>query len=73
MKTLNDYIDQQLENPEFARAWLEGEDEYRARRALEHAQADGESQITKSTRTGGPGHSRPGPPDVTKGLSLRNI
>ena len=43
MKTLNDYIDQQLKDPEFAEAWLEGEGEYQAWRALEHAQADGKS------------------------------
>lgn len=42
MKTLSDYIDQQLKDPEFAEAWLEGEDEYHAWRALEHAQAEDE-------------------------------
>ena len=34
MKTLNDYIDQQLKDPEFAEAWLEGEGEYRPGAAL---------------------------------------
>lgn len=34
MKTLNDYIGRQLENPEFAKAWHEGEGEYQAMRAL---------------------------------------
>ena len=42
VKTLNDYINQQLEDPEFAEAWLEGEDEYQSWRALEHPQAEDE-------------------------------
>lgn len=42
MKTLNDYINQQLKDPEFAEAWLEGEGEYQIWRALEHAQAEDE-------------------------------
>ena len=42
MKTLNDYINQQLKDPEFAEVWFEGEDEYQAWRAQEHAQAEDE-------------------------------
>lgn len=42
MKTLNDYIDQQLKDSEFAEVWFEGEDEYQAWRAHEHAQAEDE-------------------------------
>lgn len=42
MKTLNDYINQQLKDPEFAKAWLEGEGEYQTWRALERVQAEDE-------------------------------
>ena len=42
MKTLNDYINQQLKDPEFAKVWLEGEGEYQIWRALEHARAEDE-------------------------------
>lgn len=34
MKTLDDYIARQMEDPEFAEAWREGEGEYQAMRAL---------------------------------------
>lgn len=34
MKTLDEYIKKQMEDPEFAEAWHEGEGEYQAMRAL---------------------------------------
>ena len=43
VKTLNDYIDRQLKDPEFAEAWLDGEGEHQAWRAFEHAQVEDES------------------------------
>lgn len=51
MKTLNEYVEQQLENPEFAAAWREGEGEYQAMRALVLARAEaGLSQRELSDR-----------------------
>ncbi|MBM6676136.1 helix-turn-helix transcriptional regulator [Olsenella uli] len=55
MKTLNEYVEQQLENPEFAAAWREGEGEYQAMRALVLARAEaGLSQREPSDRAGVP-------------------
>lgn len=51
MKTLNDYINQQLNDPDFAKAWLEGEEEYQAWRAHEHAQAEDEPAPQRLHRT----------------------
>lgn len=53
MKTLNEYIERQLENPEFADAWREGE--YQAMRALVLARIEsGLSQRELSDRAGVP-------------------
>lgn len=55
MKTLNEYIEQQLEDPEFAEAWREGEGEYQAMRALVLARVEsGLSQRELSDRAGVP-------------------
>lgn len=53
MKTLNEYIERQLEDPEFAEAWCEGE--YQAMRALVLARVEsGLSQRELSDRAGVP-------------------
>ena len=55
MKTLHEYIERQLENPEFAEAWRDGEGEYQAMRALVLARAEsGLSQRELSDRAGVP-------------------
>lgn len=40
VRALNEYVEQQLENPEFAAAWREGEGEYQVMRALVLARAE---------------------------------
>ena len=55
MKTLNEYIGRQLENPEFAEAWREGEGECQAMRVLFLARIEsGLSQRELSDRVGVP-------------------
>lgn len=55
MKTLNEYVERQLENPEFAEAWREGEGECQAMRALVLARTEsGLSQRELSDRAGVP-------------------
>ena len=55
VKTLNEYIERQLENPEFAAAWREGEGEYQAMRGLVLARAKfGLSQRELSDKAGVP-------------------
>ena len=39
-RTLKEYIAEQQKDPEFARAWAEGEGEYQAQRALIRARID---------------------------------
>ena len=53
--TLDEHIARQLKDPEFARAWAEGEGEYQAQRALIQARIDaGMSQRDLSRATGVP-------------------
>jgi len=53
--TLDEHIARQLKNPEFARAWEEGEGEYQAQRALIQARIDANmSQRELSQATGIP-------------------
>ena len=55
MKTLTEYIERQLENPEFAAAWREGEGECQTMRALVLARAKfGLSQRELSDKAGVP-------------------
>lgn len=52
---LDEYIDKQLKEPEFARAWREGEAEYQVQRALVSArQSSGMSQRELSRASGVP-------------------
>ncbi|MEI3377760.1 MAG: helix-turn-helix transcriptional regulator [Coriobacteriales bacterium] len=53
MTTLDEYIEQQLADPEFARAWEDSEDEYRFRLALiEARQSIGMTQAELARKTG---------------------
>lgn len=53
MTTLDEYIEQQLANPEFAQAWEDSEDEYRFRLALiEARQNSGMTQVDLARATG---------------------
>ena len=65
MKTLDDCINQRLEDPEFAEAWRDGEGEYQARRTLEYAQAEGtpvpqglHEAVQESTAGGAPNNRK---------------
>ncbi len=54
-RMLEEYIAEQQRDPEFARAWAEGEGEYQAQRALIRARTDaGMSQRELSQATGVP-------------------
>ncbi len=54
-RTLKEFIAEQQKDPEFARAWAEGEGEYQAQRALIRARIDaGMSQRELSQATGVP-------------------